>query len=194
MRKLTNVALIAATMMLAMACNSKPAPASTAGSGGSTATPSLRICYIDEDSILNNYNLAKDINEAMLRRQNQFDAAQTQRGNAIQKFAGEMQNKYRNNGYLTEESYNADAAKLDKMQKDAENYLGSLRQSIESELAQSQNQLQDSITNFMKDYAVEKGFDVVLRKSATVYINNAYDATDDVVAGLNKRYVKVEKK
>ena len=54
----------------------------------------MKICYVDEDSILNNYNLAKDINEAMLRRQNQFDAAQTQRGNAIQKFAGEMQSIY----------------------------------------------------------------------------------------------------
>ncbi len=194
MKKLGTVALFAATMIL-LACNSKPAPAAAAAaSGDSAAAPGLRICYIDEDSILNNYNLAKDINEAMLRRQNQFDAAQTQRGNSIQKFAGEMQNKYRNNGYLTEESYNADAAKLDKMQKDAENYLGSLRQSIESELAQSQNQLQDSITNFMKGYAAEKGFDIVLRKSATLYINEAYDATDDVIAGLNKRYVKVEKK
>lgn len=194
MRKLTNVALLAATMVLAAACNKTAAPATAATAADGTSTPALKICYVDEDSILNNYNLAKDINEAMLRRQNQFDAAQTQRGNAIQKFAGEMQNKYRNNGYLTEESYNADAAKLEKMQKDAEAYLGSMRQSIESELAQSQIQLQDSITNFMKGYAADKGFDIVLRKSATLYINDAYDATDDVIAGLNKRYVKVEKK
>mgnify|MGYP002853199081 CR=1 FL=1 len=188
--------MLGAVMLLAVSCNNKPAkPAADAAvNGGENAIENMTIRYIDEDSILSNYNLAKDINEAMLRRQNQFDAAQTQRSNQINKFGAEMQNKYRNNGYLTEESYNADAAKLQKMQSDAQNYLATLQQSIESELAQSQIQLQDSITNFMKDFAREKGYTMVLRKSATVYIDEKYDVTAEVIEGLNKRYTKVEKK
>ena len=42
--------------------------------------------------------------------------------------------------------------------------------------------------------AADKGFDMVIRKSATLYIDPKYDVTDEVIAGLNKRYTKVEKK
>jgi hypothetical protein len=58
-------------------------------------------------------------------------------------------------------------------------------------LNQSQIQLLDSIDNFMKDYAKKTGFDMVLRKSATLYIDEKYDVTKEVIEGLNKRYNKV---
>ena len=183
--------LVAIMTLLAVACNQKPQKAAT-----NPAAPieKLTIRYVDEDSIMSRYNLAKDINEAMFRRQNQFDAAQQQRGNEINKVSNAMQQKYKNNGYLTEESFNADQSKLQKMQNDAQTYLGNLQQSIQNELNQSQIQLLDSINNFMKEYAKKKGYDLVLRKSATLYIDPKYDVTDDVVDGLNKRYTKVEKK
>ena len=187
----TKLALFAALVMMmsATSCNEKPTEAPK--SNGGAALENLKIRYIDEDSIMANYNLAKDINEAMLRRQNQFDAAQKQRGNEITKFGNAMQQKYQNNQYLTEEAFNADQAKLQKMQAEAENYLANLQQSIQNELNQSQIQLLDSIDNFMKDYAKKKGFDMVLRKSATLYIDEKYDVTEEVVDGLNKRYNKV---
>ena len=186
----TKLAVLAVVLLMAAtSCNNKPAEAPK--TAGGTALENLKIRYIDEDSIMANYNLAKDINEAMPRRQNQFDAAQKQRGNEISKFGNAMQQKYQNNQYLSEEAFNADQAKLQKMQADAENYLASLQQSIQNELNQSQIQLLDSIDNFMKDYAKKKGFDMVLRKSATLYIDEKYDVTDEVIEGLNKRYNKV---
>ncbi len=185
----TKIAVFAAVVTMAFtSCNEKPAAEAPKANGA--ALENLKIRYIDEDSIMANYNLAKDINEAMLRRQNQFDAAQKQRGNEISKFGNAMQQKYQNNQYLTEEAFNADQVKLQKMQADAENYLNNLQQSIQNELNQSQIQLLDSIDNFMKDYAKKKGF-MVLRKSATLYIDEKYDVTEEVIEGLNKRYNKV---
>ncbi len=187
----TKLAMLAAVMVLAAtSCNEKQAADAPKANNGA-ALETLKIRYIDEDSIMANYNLAKDINEAMLRRQNQYDAAQKQRGNEINKFGNAMQQKYQNNQYLTEEAFNADQAKLQKMQADAENYLGNLQLSIQNELNQSQIQLLDSIDNFLKDYAKKKGFDMVLRKSATLYIDEKYDVTEEVIEGLNKRYNKV---
>jgi len=189
----TQLAVVAALLMMSAAsCNNQPAEAPKATGG--VALENLKIRYIDEDSIMANYNLAKDINEAMLRRQNQYDAAQKQRASDINKFGSAMQQKYQNNQYLTEEAFNADQAKLQKMQADAENYLANLQQSISNELNQSQIQLLDSIDNFLKDYAKKKGFDMVLRKSATLYIDEKYDVTQEVVEGLNKRYNKVGSK
>lgn len=184
---------IAAIVLSTASCNEKPQKAGQANLPQS-AIEKMTIRYVDEDSIMANYNLAKDINEAMLRKQNQFDAAQAQRSNEINKFASSMEQKYKNNGYLSEESFNADQATLAKKQRDAETYLGNLQQNMQNELSQSQQQLIDSIDNFMKVYAKEKGYDMVIRKSATLYIDSKYDVTDDVIAGLNKRYTKVEKK
>lgn len=186
--------LVAACAVALTSCNEKPKDTKPAANMPQAAMEKLTIRYVDEDSIMNNYNLAKDINEAMLRRQNQFDAAQTQKGNEINKFGTAMQQKLKTNGYLTEDSYKADEAKLQKMQNDAQNYLGNLQQSIQNELMQSQTQLMDSINNFMNEYAKQKGYDMVLRKSATLYIDSKYDVTKEVIDGLNKRYNKVAKK
>jgi outer membrane protein len=192
-RHFAQLMMIAACAVMATSCNQKPQETKPANMP-QAAIEKLTIRYVDEDSIMNNYNLAKDINEAMLRRQNQFDAAQTQKGNEINKFGTAMQQKLKTNGYLTEDSYKADEAKLAKMQNDAQNYLGNLQQSIQNELMQSQTQLMDSISNFMNEYAKQKGYDMVLRKSATLYIDSKYDVTNEVIEGLNKRYNKVAKK
>lgn len=192
-KKLTNCVLATVMVIGAVSCNDKPESEKPANLPKG-ATEQLTIRYVDEDTLLSQYNLAKDINEAMLRRQNQFDAAQQQRGNEINKFGSAMQQKYKNNGYLNEESLNADQAKLQKMQNDAQNYLGSMQQSIQNEMTQNSQQLTDSISNFMKEYAKKKGYDMVLRKSASFYIDPKLDITKEVVDGLNKRYNKVEKK
>ncbi len=100
----------------------------------------------------------------------------------------------RSNGYLSEDSYNADVAKLNKMQESAQNYLGNLQRNTEMEMAQQQQQLQDSVQNYIKEYNKSKGYDAILFKAAGVYFNPALDITDEIVEGLNARYNKVQKK
>ena len=76
------------------------APADNAA-GNPAAAAVIR--YIDGDTLMAKYNLAIDINEAMLRRSNQLDNEQMKRGNEINRLGNEIQNKYKNNGYLTED-------------------------------------------------------------------------------------------
>ena len=138
--------------------------------------------------------MAKELNEAMIRRSSQYESAERNRGTEIQNFGNEVQKKYQNNAYLSQESFESDRAKLEKMQADAQNYLGRLQQEIQNEMIQNNIQLNDSVNNYLKIYAKEKGFSVILRKSATMFIDPAFDVTLEVVEGLNKRYTKVEKK
>ncbi|MBR1543412.1 MAG: OmpH family outer membrane protein [Muribaculaceae bacterium] len=194
-RKKIMLGVMAVAMLsLVTSCNQKPEKKAAVSANPKSATEQLVIRYVDEDSLMANYNLAKDINEAMLRRQNQYDAAQQQRGDQINRFAATMEQKYKNNGYLDEASFNADQAKLQKMQNDAQKYMAGLQQSIQNEVAQNTQQLTDSITNFMTEYAKQRGYSMILRKPATFYIDPALDVTDDVIKGLNKRYNKVEAK
>ncbi len=190
-----NLAIAVALVFGATSCNNTAnANTDSKTSNAGNAMEKMNIRYIDEDSVMKNYNLAKDFNEAMLRRQNQLDAAQKQRESEINKFGASMEQKYKSNGYSNEASFNADQAKLQKMQQDAQTYLAGLQQSAMTEAQQSQMQLNDSVQNFMKVYAKQKGYDMILLKSATVYIDSKYDVTGEVIEGLNKRYVKVAKK
>ena len=58
---------------------------------------------------------------------------------------------------------------------------------------QAQKTVNDSIKAFIEDYNKSRGYDAILFKGATLYINPALDITDEVVEGLNARYNKVKK-
>ena len=196
-RHLAKSVLVAAAIMMAVSCTNGTAgqaAGQAAASADTSTTGRMIIRYIDGDSLMANYNLAKEISEAMLRRSNQIDNEQQKRGAEITRFGNEIQNKYQNNGYLTQESFNADQAKLQQMQIYAQNYLAKLQRDAQNEMQQYNMQLNDSVENFINEYAHQKGFDMIIYKASGVYMDAKYDVTDDVVNGLNKRYTKVEKK
>ncbi len=151
----------------------------------------INIRYIDSDSLMTHYNLAKDFQEASMRAVSKIESARQAKASEIQKFASAIEQKGRSNGYLTEASYNADMQKLQKMQQDAENYLAGLSRNTETELAQQQLQLNDSIENYIKTYNASKGYDAILFKAAGVYFNPSLDITKEIIDGLNSRYNKV---
>jgi len=169
-------------------------PAAEAPAGKSAEAQTLKIRYIDGDSITANYNFAKDLKESAVRAYSKLEAAQQSRQNDLQTFGKSIDSKMKTNGYLSEESYKADVMKFQKMQSDAENYLAGLQRNTEMELAQQQQQLNDSIEAFIKEYNKTKGYDAILFKAAGVYFNPALDITDEVIKGLNERYTKVSKK
>lgn len=150
----------------------------------------LNIRFIDADSIAAHYNLAKDFKEAQLRQLSKIDNAQRTRGAEIQKLGQQMQQKINTNGYLSQESFNADQELLNKKQVEAQNYLASLQREAEQEMIQQQMQLTDSIESFIKEYNKAKGYDAILYKAAGVYFNPALDITNEVISGLNSRYSK----
>lgn len=150
--------------------------------------------YVDLDTILSQYNLAKDYNEEMLRMQNNMENEVKRHENSIQSFATTMQNKMQNNGYLSEASYQQDQKSLAGMQDKAQRNMATLQNNFETAAIQAQKAVADSIEAFIKDYNKKRGYDAILKKEATLYMNPALDITDEVVEGLNARYNKVNKK
>ncbi|MCH5319350.1 MAG: OmpH family outer membrane protein [Paramuribaculum sp.] len=170
-------------------------PASSTSTNSDESTPtSLNIRYIDMDSVAAKYNFALDLQEMTIRAYSKLQNAGQGREAEINKLGQQIEEKMRNNGYLSQESYDADVAKLNKMQQDAQTYLGNLQRQSEQEIAAQQQQLADSIESFIKDYNKTRGYDAILYKAAGAYFNPALDITEEVIEGLNARYNKVEKK
>lgn len=148
--------------------------------------------YVDLDSILSNYNLAKDYNEEMLRMQSNMQTEVKRHENSLQSLATTMQNKIQNNGYLSEASYQADQQQLADMQNKAQRAVASLQNNFETTALIAQKTVNDSIEAFIQEYNMKKGYDAIFFKAATLYVNPALDITNEVIEGLNARYNKVK--
>lgn len=203
-RKLFNVlgvALAMGMMISFMSCGSndqsgkgksvdKTAKSESAESNVKGELPNYR--YVDLDSVLSAYNLAKDYNEEMLRMQTNFENVGRQKESAIQNLVNTIQKKQQNNSYLSEASYMKDMQDLEKMQTSAQNELGKMQVNIQNAAMEAQKIVNDSIESFIKEYNKSRGYDAIFFKAATLFINPALDVTDEVIIGLNARYNKVK--
>ena len=143
-------------------------------------TVSTNIRYIDLDSV--------EISTAGQQAVNSLQQIQRQKESELQTLGNNIQQKAQSNGYLTQESYEADMRNFQNRQAQAQNYLMGEQQKVEQAMAQRQRQLQDSIHNFLVDYNASHHYDAILYKDAGVYFNPALDITKEVIEGLNDRY------
>lgn len=171
----------------------KATPKAAAKSTVEEAPASLAIRYVDTDSIMANYNLAKDVTEALQRLESKFQSAQRTRYNEIQQLGAQIEDKMKSNKYTSESEYNADMARAQKKQQEVQNYLENLQRTSALEGKQLEDQLNDSIRAYLKIFSEQNGYDAVLLKNAGLYFNPALDVTEEVVKGLNGRYNKVAK-
>lgn len=188
-----NCSLLAMASLLASCANtqSSSTPDAVATTPAAPQPTTLNIRFIDSDSIGAHYNLAKDFQEVSIREYSKLENAQQSKAAAIQKLAAQIEEKARNNGYLSEASYNADMTKLNRMQQEAQTSIAAMQRKSEQELMELQQALTDSINSFIADYNATKGYDAILYKAAGVYFNPALDITKEVIEGLNARYNKI---
>ena len=158
---------------------------------GVSTLPNYR--YVDLDTILSRYNLAKDFNEEMISRQNSMQAEVRQHENSLRNLENNIKNKMQNNGYTSEAAYKADEQQYIQRQNSAQQKLSALQSEMESAAMKAQETLNDSIQKFIKAYNATRHYDAILYKGATLYIDPALDIPDEVVEGLNARYNKVKK-
>lgn len=168
------------------------APATKTSTAAKTSNlPNYR--YVDLDTVLAKYNLAKDYNDEMMRVQSSMESTLSKHESRLQNMAASMQQKMNNNGYLTRESYEADQRSLAGAQNEAQRQAATLQKSYQEQAFQAQKTINDSIQAFITEYNKAHGYDAILFKAATLYINPDLDITNEVVEGLNARYNKIKK-
>ncbi|MDE6697290.1 MAG: OmpH family outer membrane protein [Muribaculaceae bacterium] len=169
----------------------KAAPAKKVAVADSVTLPNYR--YVDMDTLLTRYILAKDYNEEMLRMQTNLESETKRHQTSLQSLATQIQNKVQNNSYLSQESFDTDQQKLASMQSNAERSVGMMQQKYAEAAAKAQQAVSDSVMAFIEEYNKKHGYDAIFNKAAALHFNPALDITDEVVEGLNARYNKVKK-
>lgn len=156
----------------------------------------MKIAFVLIDTLTSQYELYKDASDNFQKKQANAEATINEKGKNFAAQVQEFQRKAQSNQF-TQEQYNNEQARLQKLQQDIEALQARLSTSLQEDFAKETKALTDTIQAFMASYAKAKGYDYILCKSSGIdnvlYGNPKYDITNEVVAALNKRYSKDKK-
>ena len=186
MKKYILPALAIAAMMVS--CNNQSPkmdeqPAAVSADG-------LKIAYVEVDSLMTQYNFAKDYSVTLQKQSNNARNTLNQKGNALQAAVANFQQKVNNNGFTSREQAASQQAAIERQQRDLQELQARLEGELATQTAKFNEALRDSLQNFLKDYNNDKKYDMILAKSGDniLMANKRFDITQDVINGLNKRY------
>lgn len=153
------------------------------------APGSLKIAYVEVDSIMSQYKFCKDYSLILQKKgqniQNTLAAKQQQ----LQAAAANFQQKVQQNAYTREQAEGIQAG-LQKQSADLDALNRRLSNEFQTETEKYNAALRDSIQHFLAVYNKDKKYGLILSKAGDniLYADKAYDITNEVIAGLNKAY------
>ena len=181
------VALMASCNNASPKMDDQPAAASADG---------LKIAFVEVDSLMTQYDFAKDYSVTLQKKSNNARNTLNQKGNALQAAVNNFQQKLNNNGFQSREQAASVQAAIQRQQNDLQELQARLESELANETAQFNQALRDSLQNFLDAYNKDKKYDMILSKAGDniLLANKKFDITQDVINGLNKRYKPTTKK
>jgi outer membrane protein len=151
----------------------------------------LPVAYVNIDSLLINYNFAKDLNESLLRKEESTRATLNQRQNQINSAAQEFDRKLRNNAFLSQERAEQEQTRILQMNQDYQQLAERLSQDFMLEQEKLNMQMEDTIRARMKEFNATHNYEIIFSNRTTstiLYADDKYDITKEVVQFLNSKY------
>ena len=154
------------------------------------STSGVKIAYVEVDSLMTQYDFAKDYSVTLQKKSNNARNTLTQKGNQLQAAVNNFQQKLNNNGFQSREQAASVQAAIERQQRDLQELQARLETELANETQKFNEALRDSLNNFLTAYNKDKQYDLILSKAGDniLMANKRYDITLDVINGLNKRY------
>lgn len=151
----------------------------------------LKIAFVEVDTLLSKYNFCIDLNEAMVKKEENVRMTLNQKANELGKQKQEFQKKYENNAFISPDRAQQEYNRLAKMEQDLQALQGKLSNELAAENQKNSLQLRDSINKFLKEYNATKGYSLIISNTGfdnLLYADSSLNITKEIVAGLNARY------
>lgn len=152
-----------------------------------------KVVYINTDSLLSQYNLSVDLSEKIMKEHEDSKTKFNIKAKAFQRDLIDFKKKIENNGFLTRERAEKRQKELQKKEIKLKELDRELSQKLAKEQQKINKRLYDTLTNFLKEYSTQRGYDVVLTTTKggnVIYSKDRYEITEEVVKILNSRYKK----
>ena len=184
------VLLVAVGVLFYLHFADKPVTATTPTEEVQAGVPKSNsmIAYINSDSLLNNYELSKEIQGKLKTLEQKYE---TEFANRAKGLENEVANFQRNAGTMTISQARATEEELMRKRNNLMMYQENLGQKLMQEQAKYNEELYNNVFEFVKEYGKKENLDVVLsytKGSGVLYAKDSLDITNVVIAGLNEQY------
>lgn len=187
MNSLKKILVIVTGTILFTACGEKKEEVAPLVSNN---VKSNSIAFVDIDSLQEKYQFCIDQKEILEAKQKSFQNNIVQKEQSLQQLQANIQKRMQGGQITTEAQYNSEMANFQKQQNAYQKYTLSAQQEMGEEQEKFAKALQDSINNFLAVYNKSKKYSMIVYKNATLYADKSLDITNEVIVGLNKRYMK----
>ena len=175
------------------ACN-KPATTDNKTTTTMAVPDKATIVFVNNDTLLSKYNYAKDVSKTLQDKGKSAQGDLASRGQAFQREVAEYQ---KTANTLPADQRQTTEQRLQREQQDLQGYQQNATAQFQNEQSTQAGKVYDKIADFVKGYAKEKGYKMVLTYSkanpTVLYGDPSLDVTADVIKRLNDAYVKDKK-
>lgn len=153
----------------------------------------MPMAYINMDSLLLNYTFAQDVNEKLMKKQEDARLKLNTKARTLQNEMADFQRKLENNAFLSRERAEKEQQRLLKKQQELQDLEAKLTEEIMMENQKLNVQLADTLIQFMEEFNADGRYHMILSNTAkdnVIIAAEQYDVTNEVIEALNKRYIK----
>lgn len=195
--KIFATATLVAVMAACGSGDGKDAKDSAANANATPATEKIKdqgfassanFRFVDDTLLMKNYEFAKVTYEQCQKIALDLQTYQNGLAKQLQNKQAAIQQKMQSNGNLSDASYNADVAELQKLDQSLQAQYAKRAQADNDKINKLTQAVSDAIDNYIARYNKEKKYDAILSRAAGLYFNPQLDVTNEIVAGLNAEY------
>lgn len=151
----------------------------------------LKIAYVNTDTLLNDYNMSKDLNEELMKHSEETRTSLNEKARKLESEMIEFRRKLDNNGFLSRERAENENARLVKAREDLEQ----LDQRMSNDMMQKQRDVSEkllkTITAYLEKYNATHNYEMILSNTVggnVLLAKEKYNITQEVLKALNEEY------
>ena len=168
MKHILNGFMALAFVLMFAQCTDQKAADNNNSQVTATVPGSMKIAYVEIDSLLTKYRFWNDLNELMIQKEENIRTTLNEKAKDLDNDMREFQRKLENNGFASRERAEQENLRISQKQRDLQ-------------------QLQEKLKIYNKD----KGYSLIISNTGfdnLLYADPAFNITDEIVEGLNARY------
>jgi outer membrane protein len=190
----TNLSLGLLVIGSMAACKQGVSTTAATAPAATTATPAAdkeSIVYVNSDTLSKNYAYVKDMDKRLTGKS---DAAKSDLQSKGEAFQREVVDYQKNAPTMPADQRQTTEQRLEREKQQLETYQQNASAEVQDDQQKEMVKLYDKISDFVKVYAKQKGYKLVLTYSknntSMLYGDPSLDVTADVVKQLNDAYAK----
>lgn len=144
--------------------------------------------YIYVDSLLNEYEYYRVLEEKLAAKQSSLEAALKRKKKAFEDDYIKFMEKVQRGTFLSQDRAAEEENRLANMQQELILYEQDLTKELMDEGKNMEYQLIDTLVNYLKEFNSDRRYQYIFNAASCLYLEESNDVTQEVIQALNQRY------